>query len=226
MTDLATTPRIWPLEPPYEPAIEAILQKWMPPGSAIEPLALFRTLAVHAELMGRMRPLGSGILGHGRIRRREREIVIHRVCARAGAEYEWGVHAIVYGRPLGLTAEQLTATVTGGAVVASRSIAHPPGGRIARYVHRQRSTLVGAGRPLHGRPTARTADHRRLVPVAVGSDQRGRRTARALGRALSRSMTPGLLYRIRVEERALVAALGHSYRSYAAHHKRLIPRGW
>jgi 4-carboxymuconolactone decarboxylase len=115
MTDLATTPRVLPLEPPYEPAIEAMLQKWMPPGSAIEPLALFRTLAVHAELMGRMRPLGSGILGHGRIRRREREIVIHRVCARAGAEYEWGVHAIVYGRPLGLTAEQLTATVTGAA---------------------------------------------------------------------------------------------------------------
>jgi protein-S-isoprenylcysteine O-methyltransferase Ste14 len=35
-----------------------------------------------------------------------------------------------------------------------------------------------------------------------------------------------LLYRIRVEERALVAALGESYRSYAAHHKRLIPRVW
>lgn len=115
MTDLATTPRVLPLEPPYEPAIEAMLQKWMPPGSAIEPLALFRTLAVHAELMGRMRPLGSGILGHRRTRRREREIVIHRVCARAGAEYEWGVHAIVYGRPPGLTAEQLTATVTGTA---------------------------------------------------------------------------------------------------------------
>jgi 4-carboxymuconolactone decarboxylase len=115
MTDLATTPRIGPLEPPYAPATEAMLKKWMPPDSAIEPLALFRTLAVHPELMSRMRPLGSGILGHGRIEPREREIIIHRVCARAGAEYEWGVHAIIYGRPLGLTGGQLVATVAGDA---------------------------------------------------------------------------------------------------------------
>jgi 4-carboxymuconolactone decarboxylase len=113
MVDLTTTPRIAPLEPPYEPATETLLQKWMPPGSAIEPLALFRTLAVHDDLMGRMRPLGSGILGHGRVDPREREIVIHRVCARAGAEYEWGVHAVVYGQSLGLTSEQLVATVIG-----------------------------------------------------------------------------------------------------------------
>ena len=59
MTDTAETPRIAPLEPPYEPAIGAMLEKWMPPGSAIEPLALFRTLAVHDELFARMRPLGA-----------------------------------------------------------------------------------------------------------------------------------------------------------------------
>jgi len=35
-----------------------------------------------------------------------------------------------------------------------------------------------------------------------------------------------LLYRIRIEETALVAALGDSYRSYAAHHKRLVPLVW
>jgi len=35
-----------------------------------------------------------------------------------------------------------------------------------------------------------------------------------------------LLYRIRIEETALVAALGDTYRSYAAHHKRLVPRVW
>ncbi|HYB29797.1 MAG TPA: hypothetical protein VEF89_24525 [Solirubrobacteraceae bacterium] len=80
MVDVSTLPRIAPLEPPYEPAVEAMLEKWMPPGSAIEPLALFRTLAVHDGLMGRMRPLGAGILGHGRVEAREREIVIHRTC--------------------------------------------------------------------------------------------------------------------------------------------------
>ncbi len=110
MTDFAAMPRIAPLEPPYEPAIEAMLEKWMPPGSSIEPLALFRTLAVHDDLFARMRPLGAGILGHGRIEPREREIVIHRACARAGAEYEWGVHVTAFGKPLGLTDEQLAAT--------------------------------------------------------------------------------------------------------------------
>jgi 4-carboxymuconolactone decarboxylase len=115
MSEFASGPRIAPLEPPYEPAIEVLLKKWMPPGSAIEPLALFRTLAVHEELGSRMRPLGSGILGHGRTQPREREIVIHRTCARAGAEYEWGVHVLAYGKPLGLSDEQIAATVNGAA---------------------------------------------------------------------------------------------------------------
>jgi alkylhydroperoxidase family enzyme len=115
MTGVAQTPRIAPLRAPYEPAIETLLTKWMPPGSSIEPLRLFRTLAVHDELAARMRPLGAGILGHGRIDPREREIVIHRMCARTGAEYEWGVHVIAYGKPLGLTDAQIAATVTSDA---------------------------------------------------------------------------------------------------------------
>lgn len=36
----------------------------------------------------------------------------------------------------------------------------------------------------------------------------------------------GLAIRIRVEERALLSALGEPYRSYAAHHPRLIPGIW
>lgn len=113
MEPTAAAPRIRPLEPPYEPDIESMLQRWMPPGGALDPLVLFRTLAVHDELAARMRPLGAGILGHGRIDPREREIVIHRTCARAGAEYEWGVHAVAFGRAVGLTEEQLAATVNG-----------------------------------------------------------------------------------------------------------------
>ena len=115
MSVTADRPRIQPLRAPYEPALEEMLKRWMPPGSPIEPLALFRTLAVHEELMSRMRPLGAGILGHGRIQPRDREIIIHRTCARTGAEYEWGVHAIAYGKPLGLTDGQLAATVAGPA---------------------------------------------------------------------------------------------------------------
>jgi alkylhydroperoxidase family enzyme len=87
----------------------------MPRNSKLEPLALFRILARHEELFSRMRPLGAGILGHGRVSPRDREIVIHRTCARTGAAYEWGVHAVVYGRPAGLTEEQLEATQHGDA---------------------------------------------------------------------------------------------------------------
>src|SRR5690242_10711167 len=107
-------PRIEPLNPPYAPEVEARLRKWMPPDApGVEPLALFRTLAVHGELMSRMLPLGAGILGHPTVSPREREIVIHRTCARAGAEYEWGVHAVVFAERAGLTPEQLRATALG-----------------------------------------------------------------------------------------------------------------
>lgn len=110
---MSDTARIAPLSPPYAPEIEAQLLKWMPPGSAVEPLALFRTLALHDDLFGRMRPLGAGILGHGRIPPRDREIVILRTCARANAEYEWGIHAVIQAPEVGLTAEQIDATVIG-----------------------------------------------------------------------------------------------------------------
>jgi len=115
MNQTAPAPRITPLGPPYEPEVESMLQKWMPPGSAMEPLVLFRTLVVHDDLAARMRPLGAGILGHGRIEPREREIVIHRTCALEGAEYEWGVHAVAFGKAVGLTDGQLAATVKGNA---------------------------------------------------------------------------------------------------------------
>jgi 4-carboxymuconolactone decarboxylase len=115
MTVDEAPPRIAPMQPPYGPETEMLLAKWMPPGSPVEPLRLFRTLARHDELASRMRPLGAGILGHGRIEPRDREIVIHRTCARTGAEYEWGVHAVAYGRPLGFSDEQIHATVHGDA---------------------------------------------------------------------------------------------------------------
>jgi protein-S-isoprenylcysteine O-methyltransferase Ste14 len=37
---------------------------------------------------------------------------------------------------------------------------------------------------------------------------------------------PLFLWRIRAEERALLATLGDRYRGYAAHHKRLVPLVW
>jgi 4-carboxymuconolactone decarboxylase len=115
MPDDAVAPRIAPLEPPYTPEVDAALRKWMPPGTNTEPLKLFRTLNIHESLASRMRPLGAGILGHGLLEPRDREIVIHRTCARAGAEYEWGVHVVAFGKLLGLSDEQIAATAHGSA---------------------------------------------------------------------------------------------------------------
>lgn len=107
--------RIAPLQPPYDAETASMLAKWMPPGSDAEPLALFRTLQRHGELASRMRPLGAGILAHGRVNALLREVMIHRTCALCGAEYEWGVHAVAFGRPLGLSEAQLASTVRGDA---------------------------------------------------------------------------------------------------------------
>jgi 4-carboxymuconolactone decarboxylase len=106
--------RIAPIEPPYEPDLEAALMKWMPPNAEVEPLKLFRTFFVHDELARRMLPLGAGILGRtARVPAPLREVMILRTSAMAGAEYEWGVHVVAFGRPLGLTDEQLESTVNG-----------------------------------------------------------------------------------------------------------------
>jgi len=111
---MMSRPRITPIEAPYDAATEAMLAKWMPPDSGLEPLRLFRTLAVHESLFARMRPLGAGLLGHGLLEPRLREVMILRTCARCGAEYEWGVHATFFGESVGLTPDEIAATVRGG----------------------------------------------------------------------------------------------------------------
>jgi alkylhydroperoxidase family enzyme len=135
VTDDPAAPRIAALEPPYAADVKAMLDKWMAPNSELEPLRLFRTLAVHAELAARMRPLGAGILGHGLIEPRLREVMIHRTCARCGAEYEWGVHVVAFGRPLGFTDEQLAETVDGDAASGSWSDAERAVYRLADELH-------------------------------------------------------------------------------------------
>lgn len=80
------TPRIVPLEPPYEEDVAQALAKWMPPGTGVPPLALFRTIAIHPMLRDRLRPLGAGLLGHGLVPARARELVILRVEPETWAE--------------------------------------------------------------------------------------------------------------------------------------------
>ena len=106
-------PRIAPREPPFAPPVAEELACWQPPGK--DPIALFRTLTRHLPLAGAMYPLGHFFLGsQSSLKIRDREIVIDRVCARCGCEYEWGVHARVFGRAAGLDESELTAIVRDG----------------------------------------------------------------------------------------------------------------
>ncbi len=108
--------RIAPVEPPFAAAMDEELKRWMPPNAPLEPLRLFRTLARNVPLAGAMYPLGSFFLSRRfALGKREREIVIERVCARCGCEYEWGVHAVAFGAAAGLDETLLRATVRGTA---------------------------------------------------------------------------------------------------------------
>lgn len=112
-------PRIAHLDPPYGEAEGAALSRMMPKDSPVEPLKLFRTFARNLPFAGAMGPLGGYMLSRGRdggagYDVRARELVIDRVTARCGCEYEWGVHIASYARRAGLTDEQVYATVHGG----------------------------------------------------------------------------------------------------------------
>jgi 4-carboxymuconolactone decarboxylase len=103
-------PRIPPLDPPYPEPVAETLRRMMPPGA--EPLKLFRTVAWNEHVLERFRTIGAYLLNFGTLEPLDREIVIHRTCARCGCEYEWGVHAAVFARQVGISEEQLEATVS------------------------------------------------------------------------------------------------------------------
>ena len=105
-------PRIEPLQPPYPGELGALLTRMTPP-DAPEILALFRVLAVNPLLAERMLPWGGYLLGRkASLPLRDRELVILRVCARCGAEYEWGVHWAAFAQAAGLGAREREAIVS------------------------------------------------------------------------------------------------------------------
>jgi alkylhydroperoxidase family enzyme len=81
----------------------------MPPG--VPPLTLFTTLARDPRLFQRF--MAGGLLDRGNLTLRQRELVIDRVTARCGSEYEWGVHVALFGARVGLAPEQLRSLVHG-----------------------------------------------------------------------------------------------------------------
>lgn len=101
--------RIASAVPPFSPAIQSRLDGLMPPG--VPPLALFTMLARDERLF--LRFMGGGLLDAGNLTLRQREIVIDRVTARCGSEYEWGVHVAFFARRAGFTDAQLRSLVHG-----------------------------------------------------------------------------------------------------------------
>ena len=110
-----STPRVDPVQPPYPPDLQALLDKLMPPG--VPPLSLFTTLARVPRIFDRFR--AGSLLDRGPVSLRHREIVIDRTCARCGCAYEWGVHVAFFADRVGLTPEQIRATVQGDAAAWS-----------------------------------------------------------------------------------------------------------
>jgi 4-carboxymuconolactone decarboxylase len=99
-------PRIPPLEPPHADDLQALLTRMTPPG-APNVLALFRVLARHPVLAERSMGWGGFLLScKAALPLRDREVVINRVCALCGAEYEWGVHVAAFGAAAGFTPAQ------------------------------------------------------------------------------------------------------------------------
>jgi alkylhydroperoxidase family enzyme len=105
-----TTPRIAPIDPPYPPEVQAEFDRIM---RGAPPLALFRTVARNPRVLQRM--MAGSLLDRGSVSLRSRELMILRVCARCGAEYEWGVHVATFGAKAQWTPDQLRSTVHGSA---------------------------------------------------------------------------------------------------------------
>jgi alkylhydroperoxidase family enzyme len=103
--------RIAPAQAPFAPEIQQRLDRLMPKG--VPPLTLFTTLARDKRLFERF--MGGGLLDPGHLTLRQREIVINRITALSGSEYEWGVHVAFFAKTAGLDAAQIASTAKAGA---------------------------------------------------------------------------------------------------------------
>ena len=85
------------LEPPYEPEVDEMLRRWMRDrdGDRAAGAVPYARRPRGADVPDATAGLRDPQPRRGR-RPRDREIVLHRTCARAGAEYEWGVHAVAF----------------------------------------------------------------------------------------------------------------------------------
>lgn len=105
--------RIDPLPEPWPADVADQLASMMPPG--VPPIGLFRTFVRNLPMARAMPGWGSYALSRElSLSLRQRELVIDRVTARCGCEYEWGVHVAFFAERAGLTPEQVTSLTHGG----------------------------------------------------------------------------------------------------------------
>lgn len=104
--------RIAPLEAPYDPDVADRLERMMPAG--VPPIALFRTFAHNLPMTSAMGAWGGYELSSRlSLSMRQRELVIDRVTALCGCEYEWGVHVAFFAERVDLTPEQVRSITHG-----------------------------------------------------------------------------------------------------------------
>lgn len=105
--------RIPPVPEPWDADVAAQLASMMPPG--VPPIGLFRTFVTNLPMTRAMAGWGRYELSRDlSLSMRQRELVIDRVTARCGCEYEWGVHVAFFADRVGLTPQQVTSITHGG----------------------------------------------------------------------------------------------------------------
>jgi alkylhydroperoxidase family enzyme len=104
--------RIKPVEEPYPPKIEALLDRMVPPG--VPPLRVMRTMAQNRQMAQAMTDWISYELSTAlSVDLRAREIIIGRTCALCGCQYQWGLHVAVWAERARLTEEQIRSMTYG-----------------------------------------------------------------------------------------------------------------
>jgi alkylhydroperoxidase family enzyme len=108
--EVATTSKLAPRPEPYPEDVTALLARY--PRRNGEVLQLFRTIAWSPRALEKVSAAGM-LDGNSPIDMHTREIVILRVTARYGCEYEWGVHVTAFAQFAGLSEAQVVASAIG-----------------------------------------------------------------------------------------------------------------
>ena len=107
----SVVPRIPPLTlEECDDAQREVLKAWTLPDGRI--YNLFLTTARHPDLLRRWYPYGMHVMVKSTLPARDRELVIMRVAALNGSDYEWAHHARI-SRDIGITDAELAAVVEG-----------------------------------------------------------------------------------------------------------------